>query len=216
MVVVNMSSRDRTAEIAQEHGAQVITVPVIRRFDAARQVGLEALSTSWVMQLDADETAEGLVDTLHREGWLAKQQAIAVPKMNFIGDRWIKTNRWWPNHQIRIFPREAARYTATFHASLDVRAPVVRLPAEERYSIRHLGHPDARDVVRTTLKYLPDDPQMLSWRQLTTAVVRPLGAYVTSRAWRDGSDGVAILAARILNGLGMVTSREETTHEETK
>jgi glycosyltransferase involved in cell wall biosynthesis len=207
MVVVDMQSKDATAAIASTLGARVVSVPVTHRFDGARQVGLDALTTDWVIQLDADEWATGLLERLADEGYLADSRPLAVPKINYLGGRWVTTNRWWPNRQVRVFPRAGARYTDTFHAHLQVPGEVRELPARPEYAISHGGYEDCSQMLASVSRFLPTKQHALSKRQVARALIRPLAGYLTSRAWRDGSDGLAILSAKILNATALEASR---------
>lgn len=55
VVVVDTGSTDETAAVAAAAGAQVLHAPWTDDFAAARNVGLEAVSTDWMLVLDADE-----------------------------------------------------------------------------------------------------------------------------------------------------------------
>jgi len=55
MVIVDTGSTDRTIEIARSFGARVIEIEWPHDFSKARNVGLDAISTPWVLIMDADE-----------------------------------------------------------------------------------------------------------------------------------------------------------------
>ncbi len=55
MVIVDTGSTDRTIEIAQSFGARVIQIDWPNDFAQARNVGLGAVKTPWVLVMDADE-----------------------------------------------------------------------------------------------------------------------------------------------------------------
>jgi N-acetylglucosaminyl-diphospho-decaprenol L-rhamnosyltransferase len=206
-VVVDMASADATANVAGALGAAVVSVPPMRRFDIARQRGLDVLQTDWVIQLDADETAIGVVETLLAEGWLKSGRPLAFPRMNYLGRRWVRRNRWWPDHQVRMFRRGQGYYIDTFHAALLTSGDVLKLPATAVYAIRHFGHKDAGDLVRSSARYIPPVGQALSLRQSLRICGRPVGAFMASRGWRDGTDGLVILLSRVMNALGEYSSR---------
>src|SRR5262249_35173971 len=150
MLVLDMCSDDDTKAVAQSLGAAVVDVPIADPWDAARGQGLEILRTDYVLILDADEWAPGVI---HRPALVAGMDAgcaIAFPKVNFLGDSWIRGSRWWPNYQVRLFPRKAATITDRWHQYLHVGAPVVRLPKRTDYAIRHEGLSDARELVLST------------------------------------------------------------------
>src|SRR5580693_3304924 len=54
IVLVDSGSKDRTREIAAEHGAQV-TVEPWRGYVAQKQYAIELCTKDWVLLLDADE-----------------------------------------------------------------------------------------------------------------------------------------------------------------
>lgn len=54
VVVVDDGSRDRTAAVAREHGADVVPTPSLG-LPAARNAGLVTVTTRWVAVLDADD-----------------------------------------------------------------------------------------------------------------------------------------------------------------
>ena len=55
VVLVDTGSRDRTREIAREHGARVESFAWCDDFAAARNASLARASGDWVLVLDADE-----------------------------------------------------------------------------------------------------------------------------------------------------------------
>lgn len=206
MVVIDMASEDDTVAVARSFGAHVVPAPVMARFDAARQIGLDALGTDWVLQLDADEWAPELLRSVSDGGWWQGSAALRCPKLNYSRGRVYTRQGWWPNHQVRLFERRRARYSGTFHRFLHVEGPVRTLPAAARYAIHHLGAPTPEEMVRDATRYLPPAPVRLGTRSGLAALGRPLIRYGASRAWRDGSDGLAILAAHIINEVGRRTS----------
>jgi len=55
IVIVDTGSRDRSREIARAHGARVIDYQWTGDFAAARNAGLEAARSRWILYIDADE-----------------------------------------------------------------------------------------------------------------------------------------------------------------
>src|SRR5690348_13490918 len=55
IVVADTGSTDRSADIAREFGATVITIPWENDFAKARNASLNAINTDWVLVLDGDE-----------------------------------------------------------------------------------------------------------------------------------------------------------------
>ncbi|PSR30275.1 MAG: glycosyl transferase family 2 [Sulfobacillus benefaciens] len=55
MVIVDTGSTDHTMEIAHDFGARVIQIDWPNDFARARNVGLDAVKTPWILVMDADE-----------------------------------------------------------------------------------------------------------------------------------------------------------------
>jgi glycosyltransferase involved in cell wall biosynthesis len=62
IVIVDTGSRDASPDIARRHGARVIEWAWRNDFAAARNVGLDAATSDWLLYIDADER---LADTSH-------------------------------------------------------------------------------------------------------------------------------------------------------
>lgn len=199
-VVLDMQSEDRTAAIAGSLGATVISVPIRRQYDGLRQIAVDALETDWVLQLDADEWAPGVLPLVAAQGHLDGDRPIAFPKINHIGDRWLRRNHWWPNYQVRMFRRGHGHYTDTFHDHLQAEGKPIRLPARPEFGIHHEGHIDGADLLRSVARFVPP-PTPLRARDGVGVLVRPLASYLLSRGWRDGTDGVVVLAGKIVNSV---------------
>lgn len=73
MVIVDTGSTDKTIEIAESFGARVIQIPWPNDFAKARNVGLDAVKTPWVLVMDADEE-------LVKEDLPILEKAIQMPQ----------------------------------------------------------------------------------------------------------------------------------------
>ena len=64
IVLVDSGSKDRTCEIAREHGARVVLEPW-RGYVAQKQYAIELCTKDWVLLLDADEeVSPGLAEEI--------------------------------------------------------------------------------------------------------------------------------------------------------
>ena len=121
IVVVDMHSQDRTAEIAAAYGGRVFQHERTGYVEPARNFAIEQAKHSWVLVVDADEQvspglaswAAGALDT-------TSAAAFRIPRRNYYGQTWITCCGWFPDEQLRLFRRERVRYTDRIH-----RAPVV-------------------------------------------------------------------------------------------
>jgi tetratricopeptide (TPR) repeat protein len=87
IVVVDTGSQDRTVQIARELGAGVLEHPWAGDFAAARNVGVEAATSDWILFLDADEALAGddaaKLRDLARRTW---REGFLLTIVNRVGD----------------------------------------------------------------------------------------------------------------------------------
>lgn len=119
IVVVDCGSQDRTQEIARAHGANVI-VRGWTNFAEQKNSAATAATNDWILSMDADEEASPEL----RESllvWKQQQPKFAVYELarraRYLG-AWIKHSGWYPDHQRRLYLRDAARFCGIVHESL--------------------------------------------------------------------------------------------------
>ena len=133
IIVVDGTSTDNTAQLAKKMGAKVIVTPNLPMFHINKQKALDASTSDWILQLDADE----VVDTPLREEILrvisnpASSDAYDVPRRNyFLGD-WLRKGGQYPDRVIRLFRRGAGMFPAkSVHEQIAISG-----------SLGHLSHP---------------------------------------------------------------------------
>ena len=117
ILVINSGSTDKTAEIAQRHGARVIT----RSFDTfadQRNFGLDKgeLRNDWVLHLDADEVlTEEFVVALDQLEPTPGVDAYLVPSKLILYGQWLRYAGMYPSYQVRIGHRERLRFKQVGH-----------------------------------------------------------------------------------------------------
>ena len=119
IVVVDCGSKDRTVEIARDHGARVIT-QAWTNFAEQKNIAAAAASHDWILSLDADEE---LSSALHSSllDWKRRAPEHAVYEMArrawYLGG-WINHSGWYPDFQRRLYRRDAAHFDRIVHESL--------------------------------------------------------------------------------------------------
>src|SRR5215470_6397588 len=112
IVLVDSGSKDRTREIAREHGARVIEEPW-RGYVAQKQHAIEQCSKDWVLLLDADEEiSPGLAAEIRAA--LATPddtKGYWLPRKNLFLGRWMRHGGFYPDPKLRLFRRGKAYST---------------------------------------------------------------------------------------------------------
>ncbi len=111
VIVVDSGSKDRTVEVAQSLGAKTYTQSYLGD-GIQKNVALQYTSHLWVLSLDADERlSPELVDEIRQIDLAATPyEAFAVKRKNFVGSRWIKCCRWYPDYLIRLYRKDKTRF----------------------------------------------------------------------------------------------------------
>ena len=117
VVVVDHGSQDRTAAIAERAGARVIEAPG-GHHERARNIYLDAVTTPWVLVIDADERLSERARHALRE--LTRSAPPAVLGFGLERFEWVGRGRWASSRLVRLFrAHPAIRYfDSRAHASV--------------------------------------------------------------------------------------------------
>jgi glycosyltransferase involved in cell wall biosynthesis len=151
IIVVDSGSQDHTQEIAREHGAKIVT-HVWTNFAEQKNIAGAAASYDWILSLDADEElSPELREALL--AWKEKEPEFAVyefARRAWYMGHWVKHTGWYPDHQRRLYRRDAARFYGIVHESLRFRGKSGRLDGDLlHYTIRSFSE-HAEKVERYT------------------------------------------------------------------
>ena len=146
--MVDSHSTDATREIAARHGARVIERdwPGYR---SQKQFATDAAANDWVLSVDADERVtpalRAQIEAL-RAGGFAGARGWSIPRLTEYFGRFLRHGNCWPDRQIRLYDRRAARWVGyEVHEKIAVDGAVGTLRAPlEHYAYRNLDDHLAR------------------------------------------------------------------------
>ena len=111
VIVTDSCSTDNTVELAEKAGARVFVHPYIGD-GPQKNLPLEHAKNNWVLSIDADErlsdelvTAIQQLDLEH-----TPYDGFAIRRRNYIGERWVKCCRWYPDYLVRLFRKDKLRF----------------------------------------------------------------------------------------------------------
>lgn len=113
IVVLDSGSTDRTVEICRELGANVHTTDDWPGFGPQKNRALDRATSHWVLSLDADEWVTPALRA-EIERVISKADArpgYAIPRRSSFCGRFMKHSGWWPDYVVRLFRREAGRFS---------------------------------------------------------------------------------------------------------
>jgi glycosyltransferase involved in cell wall biosynthesis len=203
VIVVDGSSTDGTAALAQAAGAAVIARdgPTIA---AQRNAGIAAASHPWVFALDADERiGPDLAAELSRVVAAPAHQAYAVRRRNVYLGKTITRAGWGRDWVVRLFQRDRRFVERRVHEGLEPVADVGRLAAPlEHVPFRDLAHHLSK-ADRYSQWAAADLAEQGGRARITDLVLRPparfVRMYVLQLGILDGWRGA------VLSGFGAMT-----------
>lgn len=202
IVVLDSGSTDRTVEIAREHGARVEVSADWPGFGPQKNRALALAGGEWVLSLDADEwvpedlAAEIRAAIVSPDG----HAGFELPRSSSFCGREMRHSGWWPDHILRLFRRDAARFSEDIvHERVLLDGRVGRLTQP----LRHESFVSLHEVVDKMNRYSTAGAQMRVMRgkggSVGAAVARGLWAFVRTYVLRagflDGREGFVLAVA---------------------
>lgn len=212
VIVFDSHSDDGTTAFAQASGAAVIHHP-FENFAAQRQAALDAIEAEWILFLDADERATpafaaevlGLVGEAEEVNVDEASDPVGfwLPRRNFIVGKEIRHGGYYPDYQLRLLRRDAARYVPEREVH-----EIVELSGSEGHlqePIIHYNYSNWQQFHEKQRFYSAYEARILDGRGIRPRphnfVLQPLREfirrYISLQGWRDGWRGLqlAILIA---------------------
>lgn len=196
ILVINANSTDRTKEIAENHGATVISHQ-FKDFSDQRNFAILHAKTPWVLYLDADERlTDGFkkellatVDLYDEKG--STGGFYIYRKTFYFGRDWGLTDRVQ-----RLFYREKfIEWYGVVHETPKIHGEF----AEIKSPILHFTHRTLSQMLTKTnewseyeamLRLKADHPHMTPWRFLRVMSTEFFNSYVKNKGYKNGTNGV--------------------------
>lgn len=107
IIVLDSFSSDKTVELAKSKGAKVFQQK-FAGYSQQKQDAVSLCNNDYILALDSDEqlspTLLTNIQSLKNKGF--KYAAFQVNRLNFVGDRAVKTCGWYPDKKIRLWDRK--------------------------------------------------------------------------------------------------------------
>ncbi len=134
IVVVDCGSKDRTQEIARQHGAAVFE-RAWTSYEEQWNFGASCAANEWIFVLAADEELSPELRAALLK-WKQQEPQFRVYEMArrawYLG-AWIKHCGWYPDYQRRLYLRDSARFAGIVHEVLQFEG----LPGRLRGDLLH-------------------------------------------------------------------------------
>ena len=201
IIVVDSHSSDDTVAIARPLATRV-EVREWPGYSAQKNYAAGIATNDWILSLDADERVTPELANEIRE-LLQKGPAecgYRIPRVTWYLGQWIRSTDWYPDYQLRLYDRRAARWNERrVHESVEADRP----PGVLRHELQHYAYRDISHHLATIDKYTTlAAEQWLSEGRRTNALemlFHPRLAFIRNYLLRGGfSDGaVGLLVSRM-------------------
>ncbi len=118
VVVLDSGSQDDTVAICRARGAEVHVSPDWPGFGTQKNRALALARGEWVLSLDADEVVSPALAGEIQAVLIAAQAggsthpvAYRLPRASSYCGQVLRHGGWWPDHVLRLFRREGARFS---------------------------------------------------------------------------------------------------------
>jgi len=113
IIFVDNSSSDGTLKIAKKYTPKISTRENNPMLNINKNFGFSKAKNEWILSLDADER---ITDILKKEiQSIIKNDkkdvnGFWIPRKNIIFGKWIQSEMWWPDYQLRLFKKDRGRF----------------------------------------------------------------------------------------------------------
>jgi len=188
IVVVDSGSTDGTPSLCEQNGARVIHHDWLG-YAAQKQFAMEAVSTDWVLNLDADEV---ISDELSQEiinavsGAAGDVAGFSMPRLSQYLNRWIRHGGWYPDRKVRLVRRGCGHWGQdTLHEQLRVDGRTERL----QHPILHYVYRDISDHLATIDRFSNVYAQQRGPKNgwfVVAGVIHAMGKFLECYLWKKG------------------------------
>lgn len=196
IVVVDNASTDRTAEIAKNMKARVVSF-ASDDFSKLRNKGLEEAKGEWVLYVDTDErVSDTLRESIKNQVSNRREKSIVaykVQRKNFYYGR----HEWPAIEKLeRLFRKDSLKeWRGKLHESPQVKGDIGELDG----FLLHYSHQQLADMVEKTIKwseveanlrFSANHPQMSWWRFFRVMTTAFFDSYIRQKGWKAGTMGL--------------------------
>ncbi|OAI29130.1 MULTISPECIES: glycosyltransferase family 2 protein [Methylomonas] len=197
IVVLDSGSSDDTVAIARQFTDQVF-VTDWPGFGPQKQRALDKASGDWILSLDADEeVGPALAEEIQQAIRQNAIQGFEIPRLSSYCGRPIKHSGWWPDYVLRLFRRDAGRFSnEVVHERVEVQGPIGRL----NQPLLHEAFVDPEEVLHKINSYSTLGAEKLfkagARASLGRAIAKGLWTffrgYVLKAGFLDGPQGLML------------------------
>lgn len=197
IVVTDLGSDDDTANIAQNMGAAVVSMPKTDFVEPYRHEAIQQIKSEWVFILDPDERIDAAVaneikSTLEN----TTCSVFQLPRKNFFGKKiWFAHGGWYPDYVTRLIKRSNYQnWPKKIHSQPIVKGQMGQLTQP----ITHFWRSTMSEMVKSTIVFENMEAELLFQAKRPVSTVTFLRKFMgelwrrmfVKQGFKDGRFGV--------------------------
>jgi glycosyltransferase involved in cell wall biosynthesis len=197
VIIVDSLSKDKTAEIAKEKGAIVISQAFLG--DGPQRIhGLPFCKNDWILNLDADEFLDqDAVAFINKKSFLKEEyDAYSFKTKNFLQDKIIDFAGWYPDRKVRFF----CKLTANPSSHIVHQKVQYKNLKKLNVHILHYGSHSFHQIIAKKNQYAEWNAEQLynngkrvsSFKPILNGLVSFIRCYFFKKGILNGIDGLTI------------------------
>jgi glycosyltransferase involved in cell wall biosynthesis len=187
IVVVDSGSQDATVDICRRYTDKVV-VTDWPGFGPQKNRALDLATGDWVLSIDADEeVSPELAQEIQRVLQTPTAQGYTLSRLSSYCGRFMRHSGWWPDPVLRLFQRNAGRFTdARVHERVVVQGTVRALHA----TLLHHSYRSLDQVLHKVNHYSHESALALQAKGrragLSTAIGHGLWTFIRTYIFKAG------------------------------
>jgi len=202
IVLVDMTESEEVELIGKKFSAKIEKHKHVDYVEPVRNFGISKCSSDWVLILDPDEE---VTDSLRGKiknilGKSTSADYYRITRKNIIFGKWIKSARWWPDYNIRLFKKGCVSWNEVIHSVPLTYGTGADLEAGEEFAIVHYHYESIEQYILRLNRYTTQHANDLiktgyhfKWRDIINKPVSEfLSRYFFGKGYEDGLHGLAL------------------------
>jgi glycosyltransferase involved in cell wall biosynthesis len=201
IIVIDNTSSDKTAELAEKHRATVYTRENNLMLNVNKNWGFHKARNEWVLSLDADERVTPELAEEIMTHSLQNDKNITgywIPRKNIIFGKVLMHTGWYPDYQLRLFKKEYGQFDEKHvHEMITLQGEAGYL----QHAMMHYNYESLAQFLRKTMTiYAPNEASELLRKgyvfNYLDSIRMPLNEflsrYFAREGYKDGFHGLMI------------------------
>lgn len=201
IIVVDNESTDKTAQIAKKYAKHVFSRKNNLMLNVNKNFGFSKAIGDWILSLDADERitpelAKEIQLTINNEQ--LTMGGYWIPRKNIIFGKWIQSDMWWPDYQLRLFKKDKGKFPQKHvHEYIEVEGETEKLKEpmlHENYStIAQFMYKLNTIYTENEVKNQLSQGQKIHWLDAIRYPVQDfLKTFFLQKGYKDGLHGLVL------------------------